>query len=88
MTPARTRTRRPRRFAALAAVATLVAGVTITALAPAAQAAAPPLVSAQSGRGLDVNGNDATPGAELHKDQAMSEVLIAGARPSHIAGLV
>ena len=61
----RARTRSPRRFAALAAVATLVAGVTLTALAPAAQAAAPPLVSAQSGRCLDVNGNDATPGAGI-----------------------
>ncbi|WP_456787921.1 family 43 glycosylhydrolase [Cellulomonas sp. P5_C5] len=61
----RARTRSRRRFAALAAVATLVAGAAITALAPAAQAAAPPLVSAQSGRCLDVNGNDATPGAGI-----------------------
>lgn len=65
MTPARTRTGRRSRFAALAAVTTIVMGAAMTALAPAAQAAAPPLVSGQSGRCLDVNGNDTTPGAGI-----------------------
>ncbi|MDQ3033180.1 MAG: universal stress protein [Myxococcota bacterium] len=32
--------------------------------------------------------DSATPGAELHQDQAMSEVLIARKRSSHIAGLI
>lgn len=62
MTPPRTRARR---VTALAAVATLVAGAALTALAPAAHAAAPPLVSAQSGRCLDVAGNSSTPGAGI-----------------------
>ena len=40
--------------------------------------------------GLDASARPdaATPGAELHRDQAMSEVLIVRPRPSHIAGLV
>ncbi|MBO3100519.1 family 43 glycosylhydrolase [Cellulomonas fengjieae] len=63
MSPASTHTGRPGRFAALGAITALVAAATLAALAPPARAAAPPLVSAQSGRCLDVNGNDSTPGA-------------------------
>ncbi|WP_166435910.1 family 43 glycosylhydrolase [Cellulomonas shaoxiangyii] len=49
----------------LAAAAALVAALAGTASAPPAQAAPPTLVSAQSGRCLDVVGNDSTPGARI-----------------------
>lgn len=61
----RARHGRARRLATLTAIAALVAGASVTALAPAAQAAGAPLVSAQSGRCLDVSGNDPNPGAAI-----------------------
>ncbi|MFS0704397.1 family 43 glycosylhydrolase [Cellulomonas sp. 179-A 9B4 NHS] len=64
----RTSARPPRtrlRALVLAATATLVAGLVGTASAPPALAAPAPLVSAQSGRCLDVAGNDANPGAAI-----------------------
>lgn len=64
---ARSRSRRTRHglLASLATALALVAGVSLVALAPPAQAAPTPLVSAQSGRCLDVRGNDSTPGSAL-----------------------
>ncbi|QGQ18031.1 family 43 glycosylhydrolase [Cellulomonas sp. JZ18] len=59
--PSRTRAR----ALALAAATALVAALAGTTSAPPAQAAPVALVSAQSGRCLDVAGNDANPGAAI-----------------------
>jgi len=62
------RTNRPtrrRRLAAILTAAGLLGGLTTTALASGAQAAGTPVVSAASGRCLDVAGNSSTAGAAI-----------------------